>query len=327
MPSTSETVISSVAERHTAFTMSGMDKRKSGPIREDTIGSRNPVHLNSNRLFPLPMTSRRYLGDGLGFVNTQYVRGANTIYVDDYVDEKGTLRKGLKSQGFNLDKERENAMKLNVGFKFGIMDLKKFGGDPLLVEFVNTHESNIESAAGQVKFSTVTRIIRFQPMRAEEKAAAKNVNFEDKMEGMDIVRSLRKKAKDNTYKYDEDKINAIITILGITNKLAGNEWAQKFDVILRFAETDPAEFASIVLDGLQSVEMMIAKAISNEILSMSIREAKLKVGTEPAREIYKFNKETKENERIMHLAYFLLGDPSAKGDYLTIKSEVSSATA
>lgn len=320
------TVILQSGEKHTAFIMSNKDKGKNGPIRQDTVGTRNPVYMNSNRIFPLPMTSRRYLGDGNGYANTQYILGADTIYVNDYVDETGDYKKGLKSQGYNLDKERENSMKRKIGFQFGIMDLKKFGSDPLLVEFVNTHESNMESAAGKNPNPGVNRIAKFMPMRAEEKAAKKNVNFEDKMEGMNIVASLRQLVKPGEYKYAENKVNALISILGITNKLGTTEFNQKFDMILRFAEAGPAEFASIVNEGMQSVEMMIAKAIAKDIISMSIREVKMKIG-DTNREIYKFPKETKEEDRARTLAYFLVGDPIAKGDYNTIRAEVESANA
>ncbi|MES2211575.1 MAG: hypothetical protein V4490_00295, partial [Pseudomonadota bacterium] len=45
-------------------------------------------HLSTNRLMMIEPSSRLYLGKGNGYMPTQYVVGADTIYVNDYFEDK-----------------------------------------------------------------------------------------------------------------------------------------------------------------------------------------------------------------------------------------------
>lgn len=308
-----------VIGKHEVFMINNTDK-KTGPIRRDTINSNKPVHFSFPLTWILPITSRHFLGAGKGYVKTQYVPGADTIFVDDYLDEKGEKQKGLKSQNYNLEEESGRAKALAIKFEKGFLDLRKYGSNPTLTHFLNTHESNSESPAGMQKNATINRIHTFSPLKAEEKALNRAVKFEDSMEAMDIVRSLRTKDGEG-YKYDDAKLHAIVTVMGFTQKLGTNDLAQRFETVMMAATANPLEFKEIVESGLKAVEMMVAKAVSAEILTMSATNVKMKLPNTEVIEIYKFSG-VKADERITALTYHLLGNPEAKPNYQSIRAEV-----
>lgn len=293
------------------FELVSRGNTKPTTIRKDDIGKANPRGLNSPKRIDLPMTSRHHLGKNKGFIKTQYISGANTIYVDDYVDADGNLQPGLKKQNYDLDKERERSIGLNIHFVFGVLDLRKYGEDPNLIEFVNKHEMNAESPAGKAADRTVSRMFQFQPMRKEEKAVKKTVNFDDNLEAMTLVGTLRRKTGDG-YEWDTPRINALLNIIGgKTADLGIEDNGQKFNLILGFASTNAPEFLRTIKETLQDTHMGIAKAIQFGILTISSKEALMKIGEGSApRSIYEYPSGTTEDNRVEALAIHLLGGSS-----------------
>jgi hypothetical protein len=306
----------------TVYVLSNSENSKRGPIRQDTVGTRNPKYLNSSKLYALSMTSRRYLGEGKGYVATQYIPGADTIYVNDYTDTDGKVRQGLKSQGYNMDLGREQATKMNIGFEFGVMDLKKFGGEPALLEFVATHESNSESESGKngMKNPSVVKLHRFKPLKKEENAKTRSANFEDDMAGFEIVKGLRSPNKGGGYDYNENKLNAIYNILGLTQQISASEPNQRFEMILRVCQQGASQFAELVTDGIKDTEILLGKAIASQVVVLTSAGAGMIKEGIPV-EFAKFPKGTKEEGRITALAYMLLGDPELKAAFGTIQAE------
>lgn len=307
--------------KHEVFMINNTDK-KTGPVRRDTLNSNRQVHFSYPLTWILPVTSRHYLGAGQGYVPTQYIPGANTIFVEDYIDDDGKQQLGLKSQKYDLLAEANRAKGIAIKFEKGLLDLRKYGSNPTLTLFLNTHESNSESPAGMNKNATINRIHTFAPLKAEEKAVKRSVKFEDSMDAMDIVRSLRTKDGDKAYKYNEAKLHAIVTIMGFTQKLGPNDLAQRFETVMMAATANPLEFKEIVETGLAAVETMIAKAIATDILTMSATNVKMKLPNTEAVEIYKFKSEVKADQRTQALAYHLLGNPEAKSHRQSIQAEV-----
>lgn len=303
------------------YCLSTFGSGKKGPIREDTIGTRNPVYLNSSRFYALSLTSRRYLGDGMGYVNTQYVSGANTIYVDDYLDMDGKPRLGLKSQGYNLDKVREQTMNLNIGFKFGLLNVAEYGNDPMLLEFLATHEANSESEAGKNarKSRMVVTLITFKPLVAEAAASKRTMKFEETLEGMNLLGSLRTKKSDGSFVYNTAKMNAIYSIFDLPTKITANEPAQRFDEIMKICMANPEQFAEIVNDATKEIEILLGRAHAGGVLVLTAKTAMFKFDEKTNQEILKFGPGVEKEQQITELAYHLLGDPSLKAVYNSIK--------
>jgi len=316
--------VAEVANIHQNMVFEMISRSTSGFIRKDDVGKVNPRKMNSAKRFDLPVTSRHHIGKGKGYIKTQYVPGADTIYVDDYVDADGKIQSGLKKQGINLELERERAIQMNIHFKFGILDLRQYGEDPMLVEFVNKHEMNAESAAGKNPDRTVSRMFQFQPMRKEEKAAKRTVGFEEQYEAMSIIKALRTKTAAG-FEYDVAQVDAIINVLGLkTADLGDSDTAQKFEIILKAASQDGIEFLKIVNDALNSTRLTIAKALGMGIVKISSKGADIKAGEgAQTREVLKFKNGMDESARMQALAIHLLGgSPQAQNDLNTIISEV-----
>ncbi len=326
-PSISAGDKSSSVGTYMVFELANRQTRKNGYIRDDTRGTSNPISINAPQLFMLPVTSRHHLGKGLGYVPIQYVPGADTCFVDNYVDAKGELRKGLKEQGYKLDEERNRAMNNQqlLRFKNGILDLHKYGEDPALVAFVNMHENNAESPSGKNRNSSVLGMFKFQPVKAELKAATRTNRFEDDFEGMSIVKDLRTKTGTNEFVYDEIRMNAVISLLGIPVSHYGlDSKSQKFEDILRHAQAGPAKFAEIVKSGIAEAEMIVAKGNALGILQISSKSANLKLGSGAAITIYEYPAKHDSTKQISTLALALLGDPNLSNHAVNLRTEVES---
>lgn len=300
---------------------------KSGFMRKEDKGKSNPRYLNASRTMNLPMESRHFGGAGKGYVKTQYIFGADTIYVDDYVDADNIKQKGLKNQGYDLKAERERAVGMNIHFVFGQLDLRKYGADDVLVDFVNKHEMNAESPAGKNPNPIVNRMFQFRPLRKEEKAVKRTADFEDVYDAMSIVRKLRTKTKDG-FDWDEPQIDAILNILGgKTADLGIGTTAQKFEMILAYATKDGAEFLNTINESLKETKLTIGKAITLDILKVTSKGAELKVGEGAEwRKIYEFAGALKEEQRIETLAIYLLGgNENSTNDFNLMFGEVEVA--
>jgi hypothetical protein len=309
-------------EKHLVFEFSVKRKNKSGFIREDTRNSANPISIDSPRTFILMPTSKHYLGTGHGYAITQYIPNANTIFVDDYIDEKGVSKKGLKSQGYDLEFHRKATPPISFSGGTGLLDLRKYDSDPALVAFINAHELNDESPAGKQKQRLLVTTHKFKPLRKEEKAQKKALSFDVQEAVVDILRAVRTRNADGTYTYNEELLNSYLRILGIIpeNKYGANENAQKFVELHGLSTTSPEQFIQVISQGLKDVEMVLAKAFSAEIIKISSIGIDLAIGE--AKNIYTFKEKVETENLLPAAAIAMISTASMYNNYIIVKNEV-----
>ncbi len=282
----------------------------------------NPRRLDNPEFVALPVTSRYYRGKGNGYANTQYVPGANTIFIDDYVDADGKLCKGLKNQGYDMNEERRKAYACDITY---VANQWKYSEDVQLIEYVNTHEGNVESTAGQSRDRTVTRLFTFAPLRKEEDAKKRvsKQSPEDELTALEMVVKLRTKTSEG-YIYDIDQMNALISMLEVGGGLGEGNPAQKFEIILKCAKSGGASFVKIIEDETSKVRMNIAKAAQYNIIKITSKGAEISEG-DKFRKMLEYKGAPEENHRIHALSLYLLGTPAGLNDYNTIISAIEIA--
>lgn len=298
-----------------------ISRSKSGWVKKGTENSANPMRLNSAASYPLPMRSRRYLGEGNGYAQTQYVPGADTIYLDDWANSEGEVRSGLRNQKYDLEKEYARAAALGVAFKFGILDLNKYGEDPLLLDFILNHEDNVDTEVHTDKGGRDVRKsqrFNFKLLRQEEKAKRQLASLEEDVEAMIMVGKLRYK-KDDKFVYNQELINALSVIFEIPGSFGAEDPNQKMTALVALAKRNGAGFLEAIKEVVDEHRMGIADAIKYGVLTISTKEAKIMIGAEQ-NAIKKMNGST-EDGRIEELTYFFIGDVKGRQNYSQIVGE------
>lgn len=298
------------------------NRSKSQWVRKGDERSPNPRHMNSPRTVALPMTSRKYLGTGLGYTDTQYVPGANTYFVEDYMDEKsGKMLPGLKTQKYDLDLQRRRAMQMNIHFLFGKLDLRKFGEDPVLLGFVNDHENNVESTANTLPGGKDRRKIQqfnFQPLRKEEKAQKLIVNFDTEVEAMNFVARLRAKTAKG-YDYNVDLMNAVCGIFEIGQGLTDMDTNQKMEVIVSLVKRNSLGFINAVNETFEEYKMAVATAMKYGVLQVTSKDAKITIDNQAT--LIKELKGSNQDEKTMDLICHFIGDEKGRQNYNSLCGE------
>lgn len=292
------------------------NRSKSQWVKKGTQHSANPKHLNAPREYTLPIRSRVFLGEGKGYAETQYVPGADTIFVNDIKDARGNVvSKGLKTQGYDLRAEYERAIGLNIKFMFGLLDLKKYGDDPLLLEFVKNHEDNMESDANTKKGGRDPRKIQsfnFAPLRKEERAQKAIETLEDDAAAMEFLTKLRRKKNDG-YEYNVAVINAVCHIFEIHQAYMDGAPAQKVEALIQLGKRNGAGFIKAIRETVDEYRVNIAKATTLGVLHIGSKEAKLQTGTDLI-SVKLFAGEERE-ENIEALIYHFIGDDKGRQNY------------
>lgn len=257
----------------------------------------NPVHLNAPKFKGLFMKSKMCLGAGMGYVDTLYVEGAPTIFVEDlYEDNKGNyhsiseqhkaekegwkLKKGLRSL-YSLDanglKEKYRlAVQKNIGFEFGILSLDKYGDDPTLLEFVNCHEDNVDAPNAKHNKRGAITIWAFQSLQEEKRAEKKLDTLDAETEALVYVSSLRTKTKSG-FEFTQaniDKINATLRILDMKNGLQEDDYNQKLLAIKGVSQGNPPAFMETINDEFNEKRSEIAMAIKLKVLEFPTKDKK-----------------------------------------------------
>lgn len=241
-------------EKYVANTFEIVRRGKSGFVKDGTGGDTGvpAQHMSTSQFMMLEPISRLYLGKGKGYMPTQYVIGAPTIYQNDYFEDKdGALvtdrvsaeeakkkgyqfRPGLKSLGYDLKEEYARTMSLEIGFKFGQLDVRTFGDDPMLLRFIMEHEQN-EAApnASDNKDPKRLKLFQFRPSIPELKAAKAKIveNFDADLEALTLVQKARTKNTDGSYSYNEPLLNTYLAILEDGRRLMEGEVIQKFETV------------------------------------------------------------------------------------------------
>jgi len=308
---------------------------KSGFKKDGTGENGIPAeYLTSGKTLFLEPISRLYLGAGKGYMPTQYVVGANTHYINDYYEDKDgklvlgnvsadevkkhgyQMRPGLKSQGYDLRVEYGRSIELGMCFDAGIMNLGKFGDDPVLLRFVMEHEQNEEAPrAAENKDPKRIKLFTFKPLIKERDAAkAKSVeNLDENIEALQLVQKIRTKTTAG-YSYNEEKLNAILTILDEGVGIGSGEVAQKFEIVIKYAQKDGAAFLGIVKGTFDEYKLKIAVAQELEVLTLSATGAALLQDTKNET-IYTFKADSTKDEIIDELSTYFIGSPKGRQEY------------
>lgn len=310
-------------ERMKERTFELTNRSKSKWVKKGQENMPNPKTLNSPKNIFLPMSSRVWDEASKRWTPTQYIIGANTMYVDDrtVVGEEGKIEvvKGLRSQGYNLKEEEARSKRLNIKFDKGVLFLDRYGADSVLEEFVVTHENNEERPSKKVDPNKF-RLFNFAPLRKEEKSKKRLVNIPLEVEAVNMVSKLQTKTPAGGYTYDTHMLNVLLNIFDEGVGLKDEDAAQKMEILWTMAKRDGAAFMQIVNKSFENYRMSVGKAIKFNILELNAKEAKLVIGTKK-RAIVEFAGE-KDNERTDKLVMHFLGSPSGINDYKEMYGQI-----
>lgn len=306
-------------------------------IKDGTEKSGKPISLKHGKFMALPMYSRLYLGEGKGFIRTQYVVGASTHYVDDYYEDgegnfiferltpesakaKGYhFRPGLTSLGYDTARLREArvvANDLGIGFEFGVMELKKYGNDPVLIRFVQEHLFNTQAPnASKNNDPKMLRLFMFAPLIKEAVAGKTKAieNFDDDIEAITYVGKLRTKTSSG-YTYDEPMMDMILRILDDGHGLGNGEVNQKFAIIATAVRADGKAFMKLINVATEDYKTSLVKAIQLKVIELKAKEVLMLQGTKKTG-IYTLKKGANQTEAIEELIIFFIADKIGAGIY------------
>lgn len=326
-------------------------KGKSG-FKKDGTGENGipPEYLSSGKFMFLEPISRLYLGDGNGFMPTQYVIGAPTIYRNDYyLDSKGELvlerniskataeakgyesKLGLINLGYNLEAEYRRSMETPICFDGGILNLPS--DDPMLLKFVMEHEQNTAAPrADKNKDPKRLRLFNFEPLLKEKDAAkSKPVeNFDASFEAMKLVDALREKKGNGTYAYNETKLDAYLAILDEGQHINPGEVVQKFQVVTNFMLKNGPAFLEVITSATNDYLVAVASAEELGVLTVGAEDVKLNGGEKP-KSIFALSNPASKTELIEGFILHLISARDGKLNFneilrLTEKAKIEAAS-
>lgn len=284
-------------------------------------GKKSP-NINIAKRIDLSVKSRWNAGDRRGFVDIQYVPGAPTCFVNDYVDIEGNVQPGLKKLGYDLKKTDYYAgVKEGIHFANGVLFLENWGGlsNRVLCEFVYLHSLNEASPHFARTRNTISMHI-FRPLVAEEKAEKPLHNLDAEVKSANLLGSLRSKNAKGEYAYDSPKMDAILSMHSLGGGLGIADVNQKLATIYYEHKKSPVAFLNKYNESMDEYKMSIAVAQNLNVLTVGSKEAKLKIGN-ATRSILDFKKTNKE-ENIEELVFHLITTGSGANDYNEMLSEV-----
>lgn len=320
-------------------------KGKSSFVKDGTGGDTGtPAQYmdTSKTLFVEPI-SRLYLGRGKGYRQTQYVVGASTHYIEDYYEtstgdlvleavtpEQGKnksyqFRPGLRSQGYKLQEEYATSINKGICFEFGKLELARYGDDPVLLRFIMEHEQNISSPRASENMDPKRlRLFSFRPFMPEVEAQKSDSleNFDDDVKAMLLVSDLRSKTTSG-YKYDEKKMDALLSVLGDGVGLKGGDVNQKFAIITRYAKGNGSVFVQLIEGAFEEYRMQITIAEQLKKLVFSATDVKLISGT-ASTPIIQLDKAPKE-KCVDDLIVFFMGTEIGQSTFMEMCREVEIA--
>jgi hypothetical protein len=313
------TVLDMDLEQHKSEIYEIVNRTDSDWVKKGTEKYVNPVKINSAKTHNLPVRSRVCLGKNKGYAETMYVLGAPTIFVEDlWVDKNGglhalseqkkdgwELQRGLKSLGYNLQEEYKKSSSLWIRFEFGVLDLAKYGDDPILRRFVDWHENNVEAPNAKDNASGKNRMWDFRAvqkaMKAEKKLAG---SLDAKKEAIDYVFGMRVAVANKPVVYNEQLIDATINRFDIKGGLEDLEtYPQKLEVILQYADGNPQAFMDTIREQNEELKVKIVTAINLKVIAFVKNEVILHDDSKGGRTMYKA-KATKLEEQITELCDF-----------------------
>lgn len=298
--------------------------------RRGTENSKNPQIINCAKSIMLEVRSKWNAGKdrngrNLGEVEIQYVNGAPTIFVNDYVDKDGNKQPGLRTlygnEALKGELLRVASEEGGTGIKFenGLLYVEKYGGreNRTLCEFLAHHASN-EGAPNFARKRNMNTMFLFRPLVKEKKAANQLEHLELANEVSNLYTALRTK-NGKVFEYDTVKINALCAIFNTGGGLMVNESSQKMLALMPYTK-DVVKFMEIYNASMKEYTTTVNLAMKFGIISLKEKEAKIKITnvTPFSIELHK----SKKDENIEELIYHFLGDQAGEVTYTQIVSEV-----
>lgn len=276
--------------------------------------------INSAKIINLSVKSRWRAGGNLGNVDTQYVPGAPTIFVNDYVDAQGNVQPGLKKlyPGGELEREQYNrGVKAGICFVDGYLFLENFGGkdNRLLLEFVYHHALN-EGGPNFLLQRDLNSVLLFKPFQPEKKAELSLVNMEKERDGMNLFFSARSPSGE----YHVEKLNALLGMYGLGGGLSFEENAQKMQLLAPYAKLNPAKFADDWAKETEEYRVSIGVATSLGVLAFTSKDVKMNIGSEMVN-LVSLNS-AKADDANESLIYYFMGTEAGKRDYSRMTGEI-----
>lgn len=281
-----------------------------------------PKTINSSKIMDLSLRSRWNAGKGIGNVDIMYVPGADTIFVNDYIDEDGKLQPGLKTQYPNgeLNKEQyRRACQAGICFVDGYLFADTWGGknNPLLLQYLHLHQFNIASP-NYVMQRDMMGMFLFKPLVPEAKAEVNLSVFDYLDKATSLLASVR-----SGKEYDTAKLNALLGVFSIGAELGPNANGQKMELLVPFATGKPKMFVEEVEKQTNQVRMDIATAQTLGILAITSKDVKMTVTGQPEASILSFkSKDMNDEARAQALIYHFLGGSKGKLEYSLLRAEV-----
>lgn len=290
---------------------------------EEKNPGRNPKVINSTKNTSLAVRSKFNAGGRVGSVSIQYVPGAPTIFVNDYVDVEGKIQPGLKKLYPNGELESEQysrAVKEGIKFVDGRLFLAHFGGEDnrILREYVYHHALN----QGHPSFKPNPfshPALAFRPFNPEKKAEISLGSLEVQADGLALFFSVRTK-KGDTITYDTDKLNALLGMYELGAELTGEANHQKMELLMPYVKANPAKFHEDFEKETAEVRIAIAVATKLGVLAFTSKDAKLNIGAK-IDTILEF-KTQKDVDRTEALTYHFLGASEGKRHYSAMTGEI-----
>jgi hypothetical protein len=276
--------------------------------------------INSSKIMMLSVRSRWNAGGRRGNVDIQYVPGAPTIFINDYVDVDGNVQPGLRKlyPGDELKKDAYlSGIKAGICFVDGYLFLENFGGkdNRLLLEFVHHHALN-EGSPNFKRTRDLNSQLLFKPFLPEKKAEITLQSLDKEEEASHLFYGIRDK-KGN---YDVPKLNALLGIFDLGGGLGADDNAQKMVLLAPRFKSSPLRFIKDYEEATEEYIKAIGVAQNLGVLALTSKDAKMKIGAE-LHSLMTFNT-SKEDERVQALVFHFLGTEKGKHDYTLLCGEV-----
>lgn len=209
-----------------------VDQQDSGYVRDDTAGTPYEEKITSPGVIFIPNTGKRAeailndKGEETGryaFVPIRYIKGC------PFIDVSEQDKNGWKPNSIS----QEDAIQIRKG-----QAVVRQEGDIALFDYLEKVFYNLNSPNRSVKAKAFFKVVELD--RETEVLNEKDFLIADAVK---YVQSLVTKTGKNEYKYKEDKIDNILSVLGL---FGGENYPSKINVLTHAAKNSAANFLQLV---------------------------------------------------------------------------------
>ena len=221
-----------------------------GFVREDTIGTPNPIRI----IHPKTRV----------IMNTSVVRAESEKTPGTFVN---IPIRHIYGQETILQKQQEaenmtTSTRDKIIFINGFLTVTRDGANVGLYDFLMANAQNITNENRVDNGGTITPV--FRQVKAEENAGKQNHIEFKQTEAIAYISKLVKKLDDGSFEYDEDGIDILCGTHGIHAAGSG----QKINALIAFAKTDPDAFLAEAKTSEQKMFIEIKHALALKVISM-----------------------------------------------------------